>query len=252
MKPDLDNILANLAVPGRVLAFCDETNLTEQATATLVADLRLHVGFVVPAENYQAIVEPLIDLLEAHGLPEFHASEVVNPKVNSPWYEVPYASRLEAFGRMVEVLEMPDARIPYLYLSRQDHKAMVAQSGGQIVGDYKLSLKTVFLSCMAEYLSTYPKPVLIIDREKNTPGPTQHVMSHPGNLLGGGAISVESHKVIGLQIADMAAYVVRRYLLKQGVLHADGGNPFDKLAARAVASFNDRFDFLLSPGSGNV
>jgi hypothetical protein len=97
---------------------------------------------------------------------------------------------------------------------------------------------------MAAYLAA-PTPVLVIDRDKNTPGPVLHPIDNPGNLLGGGAISVESHKVIGLQIADMAANAVRRYLLKRDVLHAGNGSPFDEIAAQAVASFEGRFELLL-------
>lgn len=244
---NLDDLIANLEVPGRTLAFCDETNLTEQATADLVANLRLHVGVVMAAKIYAPAAADLAAFLETHGLPEFHAAEVVNGKKNTPWQAVSYETRLDAFERMTDTLSVAGSRIPYLYLSEQQHDEMVTQSGGLIVSDYKQSLKTVFLTSMAEYLDAEPSPILLIDRDKNTPGPVLHQMSHPGALLGGGAISVESHKVIGLQIADMAAYVVRRYLFKKTALHAGNGSPFDEIATKAVASFHERFDFLLAP-----
>lgn len=244
---DLDDLIANLEMPGRTLAFCDETNLTEQATADLVANLRLHVGVVMAAEIYAPAAADLAAFLETHGLPEFHAAEVVNGKKNTPWQAVSYETRLDAFERMTDTLSVAGSRIPYLYLSERQHDEMVTQSGGLIVSDYKQSLKTVFLTSMAEYLDAEPTPILLIDRDKNTPGPVLHQMSHPRALLGGGAISVESHKVIGLQIADMAAYVVRRYLFKKTALHAGNGSPFDEIATKAVASFHERFDFLLAP-----
>ena len=244
MPANLEAILQDLPMPGRTLAFCDETNLTEQATATLVANLRLHVGIVVQSEVYGPVAEALRTFLKANGLPEFHSTEVVNPRTGTPWRNVPFDLRLEAFERLTQAVNMGGSRIPYLYLSKQDHDGFVARSGGLITADYKRSLKTVFLSCMAAYLAR-PMPILVIDRDKNTPGPVLHPISNPGNLLGGGAISVESHKVIGLQIADMAAYAVRRYLLKRAVLYIGNAGPFDEIAARAVASFEGRFELLL-------
>ncbi|MBT2188627.1 hypothetical protein [Sphingobium nicotianae] len=244
MNANLDAILQDLAAPARVLAFCDETNLTEKPTATLVANLRLQVGIVVSSEVYGPVAEALGTFLTAHGLPEFHATEVVNPKAGTPWRDVPFALRLDAFERLTQALGMAGSRVPYLYLSKQDHDGFVAQCGGLITADYKRSLKTVFLSSMAEYLAA-PTPVLVIDRDKNTPGPVLHPIENAGNLLGGGAISVESHKVIGLQIADMAACAVRRYLLKRDAIYAGNGSPFDEVAAQAVASFEGRFELLL-------
>lgn len=245
MTADLEAILQDLPGPGRTLAFCDETNLTEQATATLVANLRLHVAVVAQSEVYGHVAEALGTFLEVNGLPEFHATEVVNPKAGTPWRDVSFDLRVEAFERLAQALDMAGSRIPYLYLSKQDHDGFVARSGGLITADYKRSLKTVFWSCMADYL-VGSTAILVIDRDKNSPGPVLHAIQFPGNLLGGGAISVESHKVVGLQIADMAAYAVRRYLLKRDALYAGNGGPFDEIAAKAVASFEGRFELLLN------
>lgn len=249
MNADLQAILNDLSAPGRTLAFCDETNLTEKVpTPTLVANLRLHTGIVMSSEVYSPVEARLRTFLDSYGLSEFHATEVVNPTDGSTWRTVPFGVRLEAFELMTEALDPTGSRLPYLYLSQQDHDGLVAQTDGLLTADLKRTLKTVFLSSIAEYLSV-PSPILVIDRDKNTPGPVLYPVHNPRNLITGGAISVESHKVIGLQIADMAAYVVRRYLLKRSALYEGNAGPFDEIAAQAVGSLVGRFDLLLDAHS---
>lgn len=125
IDPALLPFLNDLESPGRTLAFCDETNLTEAATAKLVANLRLHTAFVLDSSAYASASRPLADFLVAGALPEFHAAE------------------------------------------------------------------------------------------------------------------------IGLQLADMAAYVVRRYLLRKDNICQGNADPFDEITAAIVASFEGCFDHLL-------
>lgn len=252
MDPALLPLLDDLASPGRTLAFCDETNLTEGATATLVANLRLHAAFVLDSSAYASVSGPLADFLAAGALPEFHAAEIVNGKAGSPWKAVPMPVRLDAYQHISNALQLAGSRIAYLRISKGEYDAMVVQSGGAIPTDYKEGLKRVFLSSMAEYLPRTGASALIVDRGKNTPGPTLCTVAGGSHLFGGGAILVESHKVIGLQLADMAAYVVRRYLLRKGKIGESNSDAFDEITTATVASFEGRFDHLLETDAPSV
>lgn len=245
MDPTLLPILATLDTPGRTLAFCDETNLTEAATSEQVANLRLHAAFVVDSAAYAPVAGMLAEFLAANDLPEFHAAEIVNANASSPWKTVPMALRIEAYQRISDALLLPRSRIAYLYISKAEYDGMVVKSGGVIPADYKQGLKRVFLSSIADYLPQATPSAVVADRDKNTPGPTLCAFQGGSHLIGGGAILVESHRVIGLQLADMAAYVVRRYLLRKRRIKQGNADAFDEIATATVASFLDRFDHLL-------
>lgn len=60
-------------------------------------------------------------------------------------------------------------------------------------------------------------------------------------------IRQSSASVAGLQLADMAAFSIRRYLQKRELLAKDEGKPFDNIALETVAAFADRCVHLLSP-----
>jgi hypothetical protein len=111
MNRSLLPLLDDLTSPGRTLAFCDETNLTEGATPTLVANLRLHAAFVLDSSAYATVSGPLADFLAAGGLPEFHAAEIVNGKAGSPWKTVPMRVRLDAYQGVSTALQLPGSRI---------------------------------------------------------------------------------------------------------------------------------------------
>jgi hypothetical protein len=97
MTHPLSTLVADLAVPGRILAFCDETDLTkEDATSTMVADIHLHAAVVLPSDGYGALAASLAAALETFGVAEFHAVDIVNNGKKSAWYERSKADRLAA------------------------------------------------------------------------------------------------------------------------------------------------------------
>lgn len=65
-----------LAMDGRTLVFCDDTDVAEQPVATLQPDLRILVAVQVLSENYATLDAAMVAALDQYGVPEFHATDM--------------------------------------------------------------------------------------------------------------------------------------------------------------------------------
>src|SRR5690348_12528575 len=97
MKLSAARLLADLSAPGRMLAFCDETDITLQPTSTMVPNVHMVAGLLVRSADYEKLASKLENYRMAHGLPEFHANEIVTPGSKSKWRPIALSRRIEAF-----------------------------------------------------------------------------------------------------------------------------------------------------------
>ncbi|RWO01022.1 DUF3800 domain-containing protein [Mesorhizobium sp.] len=65
--------------------------------------------------------------------------------------------------------------------------------------------------------------------------------------MGGGPITADSALVPGLQLADMAAFSISRYMQKRQAIVEDQGSSFDNIALETIAGFEGRIEYLLKP-----
>jgi hypothetical protein len=252
MDTDLHSIIANLDAPGRILVFCDETDLTFESTSTMVGELHLYGGVILRSETYQPLAHTLTTYLAEIGQAEFHGTEVVNPGGKSNWKSLSYGARVEALRHVCAAIAESNAIFAYARICKAQFDDMVRTSGGAIkVDNYKGAVKQVFLRCVAEYLTDITSPtVLLIDREKNTPGPSLVKFEGGATLAGGGAISANSACVLGLQIADVVAYAVGRSLRRRDKIVAadsESYDPFDKVIMEFVGGLRGRLHEVLQP-----
>jgi hypothetical protein len=231
---NLHSIIADLGTSGRVLAFCDETDLTFEPTSTMVGDLHLYGGIILRSEAYRPLAHTLTTYLADVGQAEFHGTEIVNPKAGSNWKSLDYGARVEALRHVCTAIAESSVIFVYARICKAQYADMVINAGGAIKEDnYKAAVKQVFLRSVTEHLTGADPAVLLIDREKNTPGPSLVKFEGGGGLTGGGAISADSASVLGLQIADVVAYAIGRFLRRR-----------DKIAAADYARY-DRFDTVI-------
>ena len=80
-----DILPADLAAPGRNLAFCNETDLTAEATSTMVADFYFHAAVLLPSNGYGALPLRSPKRLRRFGVAEFHATAIVNSGKKPAW-----------------------------------------------------------------------------------------------------------------------------------------------------------------------
>lgn len=239
-------ILAGLGTPGRTLAFCDETDITQEATSTMLPHVHLRAALILPSADYRLMGEELDSYRQVHGMPEFHANEIVTPGTKSAWKEIPVVERVAAFAFACELVTRPKCSIRYVHISRQQYEQMrAALPKGAIPKSYKSGVKKVFLSCIVHDLRDATPGVLVMDRDKVGTQPTLTKVADGAHLVGGGAVSTDSAAVAGLQLADVAAYVVGRYVRRRDRVLSGKRDAFDELAMSTVAAMNGRFTSLL-------
>jgi len=244
-------LVADLAAPGRILAFCDETDLTLEATTTMVADIHCHVAVVIPSDDYGALAASLSAALAGFGVAEFHATDIVNNGKRSVWRERAKADRLAALQMICDALCVSGAHLYYVHIAKSQYDGFAAAlPPGSLDPDHKVGVKTRFRELIADLLDTPTAAIVVADKEKNTQGVGRAAFDGSGHLLGGGILLAHSHDVPGLQLADIAAYVVGRYLRRRDRMVAVSDeadlDDFDRVVAETVGRLHGRFHSLLS------
>jgi hypothetical protein len=237
-------VLDQLETPGRMLAFCDETDLTNDATSTMVPNIHAWMALIMSSDHYAAVAAEVLAYQDEHSLPELHGNEIVSPGSASPWKEIGAQARLAAYKFGCELVAAHALELRYNHVSKAQYDTMIAEHGSSLPKSYKKAVKAVFKSSIIERLSLHGDALLVFDKDKNNHGPTLESIADAAHLVGGGLLRAASHEVPGLQLADIAAYAVGRYLRRRDAIIADGGNDFDTVAMTLLGNLHGRFASL--------
>lgn len=242
---DAAELLSELTSSGRMLCFCDETDLTIEPTSTMVADIHAWVGFLIPSEAYAKAAAIIEQYRASHNLPEFHGTEIVNPKSKSPWKSVPVERRIAAFDFVCAQVDHYAAHICYAYMSKAQYDEGAAEHHGQVPECHKAGVKDYFKATMVERLAAFAPAVLIFDKDKNNPGPTLEPVSTAPHLVGQGILRADSKDIAGLQMADIAAFAVGRYIRRRDKIIAGSNDPIEASAMTLVGNLGSRLTSLI-------
>jgi hypothetical protein len=217
----------------------------------MIAELHLYGGVVLTSEAYGPLAHTLTSYLDELGQAEFHGTEIINPKSKSSWKKLNYGQRLAALSKLLTIVADSQPTFIHVRISKSQYLEIVESTFGISPGDtHKTAVKEVFLQLAAPYLMGKGPAVLLVDRDKNNPGPG--LIKFPGStsLTAGGAISVHSTEIMGLQIADVVAYGIGRYLRRRDGIISGGSaieDPFDEVITDFVGKLDGRLYNLLSP-----
>lgn len=241
MTSAADAALAELSHPGRTLAFCDETDLTTTPTATMVGDIHAWVALILPSTSYPELESALLSYRAQHGLPEFHGTEMVNPKSGTPWKAVSFAGRIDAYRFACGLVAAHASELRYSYISKGQYEDLLAQHPGSGAPEcHKDAVKSVFQTSIVPHLAGDAPALLVFDKDKNNLGATLEPLAGCDHLIGGGIIRAPSHEVPGLQVADIAAYAIGRYLKRRDAIIAEQEKPFDTINMEMLADLTGR------------
>jgi hypothetical protein len=247
MIETLSAIVANISEPGRILAFCDETDLTNEATSTMVADIHLHAAVVLPSDGYAALALELALSLKKFDVVEFHAVDIVMNGARSVWKNRDKANRLAALQTICGALLASCGHIYYVHVPKQQYAGFVAElPQGALPPNYKTAVKRCFRELIASLLNTPTPAIVIADKESNKCGLGLAKVDGGNHLLGNGIILAHSHEVLGIQLADAAAYVIGRYIRRRKKMIEVGLDDFDQIIAETVSQLHGRMHSLLS------
>jgi hypothetical protein len=238
-------VLSGIAEPGRTLALCDETDLTTTATSKMVADIHAWVALIMPSEGYPSLRDSLLAYQAEHGVPEFHGNEIVNAGSKSAWKHFDYERRLNAYRFACALVASHASELRYVHVSAAQYAEWFAAYPDDLPASHKDGARGSFAGHIIEYLAGRPAPMLIFDKERNNPGPTIQPVAGAGHLAGGGILRAGSNEVPGLQVADIAAYAIGRYLKRRDRIIAGNASAFDEVSMEMVAALPERVHSLL-------
>ncbi|WP_156139457.1 DUF3800 domain-containing protein [Sphingomonas sp. 35-24ZXX] len=228
-----DALLASVADAGRTLVFCDESDLTIGATSTMCAKIHAWVGLEMPSDAYSALSSAVRWYQASHRVPEFHGNEIVNAGSKSAWRPQSFERRLDAFRFACNLVVEHAALLLTVHIPAEQYQNWVDE-GRCRPDSHKDGVKEVFAKSIVEHLADRAPALLIFDKHKNNPGPTLLPVANAPHLAGGGILLADSNAVAGLQIADVAAYAIGRYLKRRDRLLDDTANAFDRVAAKML------------------
>lgn len=226
-------LLASVADAGRTLVFCDESDLTIEATSTMRAEIHAWVGLEMPSEAYSALAGAVRGYQADYGVPEFHGNEIVNPGSKSAWKPQSFERRLDAFRFACDLVVRHAVSLLTVHIAAEQYQIWVDE-GLVRPNSHKHGVKEVFAKSIVEHLADRAPALLIFDRDKNNPCPTLLPVPNAPHLAGGGILLADSNAVAGLQIADVAAYAIGRFLKRRDRLIDDTANAFDRVAEKML------------------
>ena len=234
-----------LLVPGRTLVFCDDTDLPGQPLATLQPDLRILVAVQMPSDDYAELSTSIAAALERHEVDKFHATDIATG--NRSWLGRAEVERVEAMSFLADQLGAHAARIGAVWLPKGQFSEIKkgAEQLGKVGVGFKHGLRRVLVRSVVSRLAYGSKPAMLwLDQDRPVAAPQVEHWPEATFLVGGGPVVSPSHLTHGLQLADLAAWSVQRFMVKRAGFDDGTATPIDDLAMRVVASFPNGLEDL--------
>ncbi len=231
-----EQILSELSNPGRKLVFVDETGTSGATLRDIGSNFEVMCGIIAPSERYKNVKTTLQKALAriGFGVKEFHATEIVHPTSKSAWKSISFENRQMVFTEIVDALVEFAEQIFYLLLSEKQYynqlKPKSLERGGDSL-NHEAALRKAFFGGLIRQL---PRPnmetAIIIDSKKALPDAIEmQELCDPTGFYLGSVIYVDSSEEEGLQLADLAAYLINRIFRVRERLTAGKFNNFDEI-----------------------
>lgn len=235
----------HLAIEGRTLVFCDDTDIAGQPVDTLQPDLRILVAVQVPSENYAALDTAMTAALDQFGVHEFHATDMATG--NRGWKGRGEKERAAALAFVAEQLSTFAGRIGAVWLPEGQYPQIrkEAEKFGKVGVGFKQGLRRVLIRSVVERLAADGRPAMLwLDQHSPLAGPKVEHWPEATFLVGGGPVLAPSHLVRGLQLADLAIWSVQRFQTRRARFDDGTATMIDKVARDVVASFPNGLEDL--------
>jgi hypothetical protein len=243
MLEDLQNMLR---VPGQTLIFCDDTDIQKRPVRTLEPDLRILVALQIDSAKYPAIEAALFAKLKDTGVSEFHATDIATG--NGPWSGCSMERREAVLQFLANIVAADVSRVGAVWLPQHQFPELKSRAEllGKVSVGFRHGLKRVFVRSIVEGLALGSKPaMLVMDQDKAISSPQLEIWPEATFLIGGGPIAAPSHLVPGLQLADLVAWSVHRFLTKRAAFDYGTATPIERVAMRVVAAIPGGLQNLL-------
>jgi hypothetical protein len=246
------DLIGQLSLPGRTLVFCDDTEISGQPIATLEPDLRILAAVQLSSEGYATIDAAMTAALESYGVAEFHATDIATG--NGAWKDRPENERVAALRFVAGQLATHATRIGAVWLPKGQYSGLKkdAEKLGKVGVGFRHGLKRALVRSVVSRLATGSRPAMLwLDQDTPIAVPKVEHWPEAKFLIGGGPVASPSHLVRGLQLADLAAWSIQRFLLKRAGFDDETATAIDDVACEVVASFPTGIDDLRGDKHGD-
>lgn len=255
--PQLDALARAIAEPSNLLTFCDNFTIVPGQSAYIRGALEGWVGVSVEPDHYVDACQDLENLLDEAGVRNFHLDEIVNGR--KAWANHSVADR----RHWVEVLCHHALhwikRVDALLLHAQEHGTMsrlqLADPNltGADLAQRKRTTESSFVRLLVGRLAldNPGRPLVLVTEDTIRWKTVCQDMSLPeGSVYDGRLFNLPSSEVMGLQLAELCAYIVNRaHHQKLREERGTESGPFDELIVtfwdtlvEGGRTFNLRFD----------
>lgn len=243
--------LGGLAIampPDGRLVFGDDSEVGE--AKGMLPDVQLLVAVDMTPAAYTAAQSRLRAYLTGDLPGEFDATDIVAGRNGTPWARVTPERRLGSFRELSQTLVATGANLTFLHIPESqygDMRRRLAAEGVDLKLGWKAAMRRVFLRLLMDEANVSGRSTLIVtDQHRPAPTPATDRSEDAPGLAGGGVFTAPSDQVIGLQLADMAAFCMRRHLRRRAGYDPETLRGFDKVVVETMAGFEGRSRSLLN------
>lgn len=243
-------ILSELVVPNRGLAFVDDSGTPQKPIDFWAGDYHVLAAVVIEPEKYTISKKIVEDILANFGMEELHATEIVSPKKISAWRRVPITERIGVIKQLFEILNSNAIEIPYVEISGEQFEKTMRQKLPKKFEKTKVkdTLVHVFYDTLVKRMhSRYENIAIVADSTKESRNALRILapVPNPERIYENGVIETDSKNVIGVQLADFAAYVFNRRPHSVSRIENGKGTEFDVILLSGFKLMRNRYLNLL-------
>lgn len=220
-----DEVLNELVHPGRKLLFIDDSGTSDKPLVGLVKDFMLLAGVLIRSENYSQIIKEIREHIQraSEPLSELHTTEILNPSKKSPWRKLSNEYRVESLQLLGSLIHKYALALPYMYIGAKQYREILFKSKVK-KRSQKKGLKQAYYYAVVKscWFSDGLPFAILYDSEENLKERLKIINVKNNNMLCNGYIEASSSQVIGIQLADYAAYSLNRmFHIKDRVIIKD-------------------------------
>lgn len=211
----LSDLKKELLKNDRLLVFMDDSGTPGSNEYPLVKDFMISVAVLLNSDSYQKFLKEAKDSLQPFGDVEFHTTDVVSGK--NDWDGICITQRLDLIEKWGKMLHEYATFIPYVNIGKRDYEKLASSDHPNIkeLPKQKEGIRTaLFNYILANSKNECPDKKFIVIHDNYDK--TQNMVWHFNNLdkqtkLFRRCIFFQDSKnIMGLQLADLAGYIINR------------------------------------------
>lgn len=212
------------------LIYIDDSGNTGKKLDDELQPLFLLGGFIVDEDNWRQVDKAFLDIKVRYGIEniEVHAIDIMNGKKDTPFRDWDYPKKLDFFGEILEIVRTFQLTVIYFSVKKANFKAYFqSKFGKDFEQQFNISPYLLAFSYMLQISDSYlisqkSNGILILDEQDEWKKPASQTFTILRTLVEEPELKierlidrsffVESQESNMVQLSDIIAYTIKRYL----------------------------------------